>query len=48
VLSASDGSYVGRKKVDGSGLRFPLISDGQLVYVLDNDGDITAFKLSER
>ncbi len=46
VLSATDGEYLGRRKVDGSGLRLPLISDGQLIYVLDNSGDLTAFDIT--
>ncbi|MGD9661008.1 MAG: outer membrane protein assembly factor BamB [Porticoccaceae bacterium] len=43
VLSANDGRMVGRKKVDGSGVSAPILSDGRVVYVFDNDGDITAF-----
>jgi len=45
VLDASDGRYVGRRKVDGSGLRAPIISDGETLYVLDNSGDLAAFRL---
>ena len=45
VLSADDGRYLGRRKVDGDGLKIPLLSDGRLIYVLDNDGDLTAFEI---
>lgn len=48
ILSATDGSYLGRRRVDSSGLKMPFISDGKILYVLDNDGDITAFKISPR
>lgn len=43
VLSAVDGHMMGRKKVDGSGINAPILSDGNVVYVFDNDGGITAF-----
>ncbi|MFA5630928.1 MAG: outer membrane protein assembly factor BamB [Porticoccaceae bacterium] len=48
VLSASDGTFAGRRKVDGSGVSAPILSDGQRVYVTDNDGGITAYAFERR
>ena len=48
ILSATDGRYLGRRKVDGDGLKLPMLSDGGVVYVLDNDGDLTAFSISAK
>jgi len=44
LLSQTDGRFIGRIKVDGSGVGEPMVSDGEKLYVLDNDGDITAYK----
>lgn len=44
VLSQTDGRFVGRTQVSGSGLSAPMISDGQVLYVLGNGGSISAYK----
>ena len=48
VMSATDGRLVGRRKVDGSGIDAPILSDGGSVYVFDNDGGITAYEFRPR
>lgn len=45
VLASEDGRFVGRTKVDGSGVSVPIASDGQTLYVLDNDSSITAYRI---
>ena len=47
VMSQTDGRFVGRTKVDGSGVSAPMIGDGEKLYVLDNDGGITAYVFEE-
>lgn len=48
VLAGSDGRMVGRVRVDGSGVTAPMISDGSTLYVMDNDGDVTAYRFEPR
>lgn len=43
VLSQTDGNFVGRTKVDGSGVSVPMLSDGDTLYVQDNDGGLKAY-----
>lgn len=45
ALAFADGSIVGRVKVDGDGVSVPAAVDGDVVFVQDNSGDITAYKL---
>nr|WP_269783309.1 outer membrane protein assembly factor BamB [Marinibactrum halimedae] len=42
VLDAATGEYLGRDKVDGSGVRSPLLVNDEHIYVLDNDGDLSS------
>lgn len=44
VLSQTDGRFLGRTNVDGSGVSAPMVTDGDILYVLDNDGGISAYK----
>lgn len=44
ILSEKDGDFLGRIKVDGSGVSAPLIVDGDILYALDNNGAISAYK----
>jgi outer membrane protein assembly factor BamB len=48
VLSATDGRMVGRKKIDGSGIDAPMLSDGNILYVFDNSGGVTAVTFEPR
>ncbi|MDO3382654.1 outer membrane protein assembly factor BamB [Gilvimarinus algae] len=47
-MNRSDGSFAARTRVDGSGVRAPLWSDGERLYVLANDGTLAAYTLSGR
>ncbi len=42
VLSTSDGRFVTRKKIDGSGIFSSMVTDGSTLYVWDASGDLTA------
>lgn len=48
VMSPVDGRFLGRVKVDGSGISVPMVSDGATLFVLDNDGDLTAYQFEVR
>ncbi len=48
VLSQTDGTIVGRIKVDGDGISVAMVTDGTTVFVQDNDGDLTAYQLLAR
>ena len=45
MLAQSDGRIVGRLKVDGSGIRSPIIEVDQTLYVLSNGGSLGAFEI---
>lgn len=44
ILSQVDGHFVARIRVDGDGLTVPMAADGETLYVLDNSGDVTAYR----
>lgn len=44
VLSQTDGRFVGRTRVHSSGVTAPMVSDGEVLYVLDNNGGVSAYK----
>lgn len=48
LLAQTDGHIVGRVKVDGDGVSTALASDGERLYVLDNSGDLDAYRLQAR
>ena len=43
LLSQTDGSFAGRQKVDGSGVSANMLSNGDQLFVLANDGGLTAY-----
>lgn len=45
LLAQSDGRIVGRKRVDGDGVRVKPLVDGGLLYVYGNSGDIVAYRV---
>ena len=45
VLAQSDGRIIGRKKVDGDGLRSPFIEVDQTLYVVSNGGTLSAYDI---
>lgn len=48
VLAQSDGRFLGRRKVDGDGVRSPLRVVDQLIYVLGNSGKLQALTVELR
>lgn len=44
VISQTDGRFVGRVLVDDMGVSIPMVSDGQVLYVLGNSGKLKAYK----
>ncbi|MBL4783245.1 MAG: outer membrane protein assembly factor BamB [Porticoccaceae bacterium] len=45
ALSQTDGSVAGRVKVDGDGVSVAMATDGELIFVQDNDSDLTAYQI---
>ena len=45
LLDPVDGHFVGRTKVDGSGVSAPMLTVGESLIVQANDGSITAYRL---
>ncbi len=44
VMSQTDGRFVARQKVDGSGVGVPMIGTAETLYVMDNGGGLTAYR----
>lgn len=44
-IAQSDGRFVGRKKVDGDGIRSTVMTRNDEIYVLGNSGKLTALKV---
>lgn len=45
VMSAEDGQFVARSKVDGSGIRSPMVGADDILYVLGDGGDLFALQI---
>ncbi len=45
LLDPADGHFVGRIKVDGSGVGAPLLSVGDSIIVQANNGSLSAYKI---
>ena len=48
VLAQSDGRVIGRKKVDGSGVRSQLVEADQTLYVFSNAGTLAAYDIQAK
>ncbi len=48
ILAGEDGRFVGRTRVDGSGIRVPMTTDGGTIYVQDNDGGVKAYQIVDK
>ncbi len=48
ALSPQDGRLVGRTRVDRGGLKVSMASDGRTLYVLSNNGRLTAYRVEPR
>jgi len=46
LMSQVDGSFAAREKVDGSGARADMISDGRTLYVFGNSGKLMAYEIT--
>ena len=45
IMNQSDGQFVARRKVDGDGIRTPMIGVGETLYVYGNSGDLEALTI---
>jgi outer membrane protein assembly factor BamB len=45
LLSQTDGQFVGRVKADSDGVRADMLSDGSVLYVFGNSGDLIAYEI---
>ena len=45
LLSQVDGHFVSRVNVDGDGVRAPLVTDNDTIYVFGNSGRLTAYSI---
>jgi outer membrane protein assembly factor BamB len=45
LLAQTDGRFVGRKKIDGEGIRSAVLADGNRLYVLGNSGKLAALAI---
>ena len=45
VIAQSDGRFVGRRKIDSSGLSVAPVSDGNRIYLLANNGTLSAYEI---
>ncbi|MGS2724591.1 outer membrane protein assembly factor BamB [Porticoccus sp. GXU_MW_L64] len=45
LMDSNDGHFVGRKKVDGSGVRVPMIGDGERIYIQDHGGGLSCYQV---
>jgi len=48
ALSQVDGSVAGRVKVDGDGVAIAMATDGEIIFVQDNDSDLTAYRIIDK
>ena len=46
LVSQVDGTFVGRVKADGDGVRADMLSDGNVLYVFGNSGDLIAYEVA--
>lgn len=47
-MSQLDGHFVGRKKIDGDGIRSTMVAQGDRLYVYGNSGKVVALKAVEK
>lgn len=48
ILSQVGGDLVGRVKADGDGVRADMLSDGNILYVYGNSGDLIAYEITAK
>lgn len=45
LLAQSDGRFVGRRKIDGKGVKASLVSEGGRLYAMGNSGSLSAMEI---
>ena len=45
LLDPIDGRFVGREKIDGSGISTPMLSVGESLIIQSNNGKVSAYKI---
>jgi outer membrane protein assembly factor BamB len=48
ILSQVDGDFVGRFRVDDEGVRADMVSDGNVLYVYGNAGELAAYEITAK
>jgi outer membrane protein assembly factor BamB len=48
VLSQMEGDFVGRVRVDSDGARADMLSDGNVLYVFGNSGELVAYEITAK
>ncbi len=48
VLSQEDGEFVGRVRADDDGVRADMLSDGNVLYVFGNSGELVAYEITAK
>ena len=48
VLSQEDGEFVGRVRVDDEGARADMVSEGNVLYVYGNSGELVAYEITAK
>jgi outer membrane protein assembly factor BamB len=48
VLSQVDGDFVGRVRADDEGIRADMLSDGNVLYVYGNSGELIAYEITSK
>ena len=48
LVSQVDGTFAGRVKADGDGVRADMLSDGNVLYVFGNSGKLVAYEITAR
>jgi outer membrane protein assembly factor BamB len=48
ILAQSDGRFLGRRKLDGKGLRSNMVVADGILYVLGNSGSLQALEIKVR
>ena len=48
LLAQVDGAFVGRERVDSDGVRADMLSDGNVLYVFGNSGELVAYEISAK
>jgi outer membrane protein assembly factor BamB len=48
VLSQDAGEFVGRVRVDDEGARADMVSEGDVLYVYGNSGELVAYEITAK